>query len=188
MTLESLLKQVDEYEKALAECKNTYEHYEKLLAQRQKEIKALQNAEKPTGRPFVKGVNEPDDGQFVWLYHFSLGDICQERYHPYFDDKLRKGMYYPTEADCIEGEKRREIRARYEGMGRAFVRKEQNWRAYWDHNSERILIGFNDSFQYAQVYFGTEEACQAAIDTINREYGEGAFEHYILGVTDTTDG
>jgi hypothetical protein len=136
-----------------------------------------------TGRPFMKGVNEPEEGQRVY-YMCSDGSVCTNGvyYGANFQHVLKMGAIYPTEADCIEGNKREEICKRYAAMGRNFIYKKDNCSACWDEAEMKVKFILSETVRSEGVFFDTKEACRAAIDAINAEYGAGAFEKYVLGV------
>jgi hypothetical protein len=145
-----------------------------------------------TGRPFMAGVNEPEEGQEVWYWDTNdFRVVCgsfTSKNRPavirIFADLLRRGELYPTEADCIFGEKRREIRARYEAMSDGFEFHGDNWYTYYSHNNKTLIFGSSASLQDGVPVFRTKERSQAAIDAINAEYGAGAFVKYVLGVNE----
>ena len=140
--------------------------------------------EKPpvTGRPFMKGVNEPEIGQMIWYKDYASNQLIGTNYHPWDVNMLKAGLLYPTEQDCIEGKKRREVRARYEAMGRNFIRGGTNWFAL---TLDGIVSLFDTKVScYGIPYFDTRKSCQAAIAAIDAEYGEGAFAKYVLGVNE----
>jgi hypothetical protein len=134
-------------------------------------------------------VNEPEVGDVV--FYMYLGKVSEVKYGncAYMKYYLGRGELYPTEADCLYGEKKREIRERYEAMGDGFVDGGKNAFAMYSHWSKRIYwsaeikeVCDNVLQIPGVVYFRTIMRGQAAIDTIDREYGEGAFERYVLEV------
>jgi hypothetical protein len=161
---------------------------EQFIAKAKEAEQAEQNPPE-TGRPFMKGVNEPEEGQKTYYRMPMTNVICEWEYkaaNSWFHNMLCHGELYPTEADCIEGEKRKEIRARYDGMGRPFCKGVANYTAYWHHGLSPARLVVSDMFytQGINVWFDTKASCQAAIDAIDREYGEGAFKEFVLGVRD----
>ena len=176
---------------------NIIEQFEELVqdftAKADKFIAKVKQAEKPpvTGRPFCAGVNEPEEGQEVWYWDTNefkvvcgsfTSKVCPAVIR-IFADLLRRGELYPTEQDCIEGNKRDEIRKRYEAMGKKFELGEGNWFAYYDYRNQKIVCSDVSTVQHSEItYFATCGICRAAIDTIDAEYGDKAFERYVLGV------
>lgn len=133
-----------------------------------------------TGRPFMKGVNEPEKEQIVWYMSWA-GKPERFMYYDNSTMGLSLGMLYPTEADCREGNRREEIRKRYEAMGRAYKEGEHNWCAKKLNQSVDVVTTLTNNIA-GVVYFATESDCQSAISAINAEYGPGAFEWACLGV------
>ena len=171
--------------KAIETLKGLLEQANKVIMEaEQEERKEATERQEATGRPFMVGVNEPKEGQNVYYMEFS-GTVSVSIYYngiAWFNRSLLRGLLYPAEAECIEGEKRCEIEARYRAMGRPYVKNAKNWNACFDRMTRKVELYVSGYTDYGHVYFETEETCQSAIDTINREYGDHAFEHYILGV------
>ena len=159
---------------------------ERLVILAEKRAEAEQVKYPPvTGRPFTKEnppkrngmVYSRDDMSESGCYGFSY---CSD--DPDHVGALKHGELYPTEADCRYGEKKRKIEARYRGMGRAYKKSEPNICAWYSTFHQEIKMGHTEYMHAGQIYFDTKEACQAAIGTIDREYGEGTFEKYVLEV------
>lgn len=161
---------------------------ERLAILAEKRMEADQVKYQPvTGRPFAVGVNEPEEGQNVYLADATghVGRIRWDADEDWLMFRLIRGELYPTEADCTYGEKKREIEARYRGMGREFEPFAENYNASWVYEVDVNDISINWSRTWKQegtTWFDTKEDCQSAIDTIDREYGEGAFKEFVLGV------
>jgi hypothetical protein len=160
---------------------------------RHTKVEMVKTAPPVTGRPFMRGVNEPGEGQTVWTPCQSTGRPLRMAWSGegnYIDGilqrQLKMGELYPTEADCIEGEKRREIVARYRGMGMEFKPNTPNWYALAIFNVDGTCVSVDIRSGFCKVscaiYFKSKANCQTAVDTINREYGDGAFLRYVLGV------
>lgn len=183
--------------KVVTETVEAHKHYVQKgkaeLTELEAELAALNNPP-ITGRPFMKGVNEPEEGQLVW-YHAVLGKQTEQCVN--FEaaesnwqmDMLRRGELYPTEQDCREGNRRDEIRKRYEAMGRPYKTGEPNYRVvsylkptYNPYRIYRCTSFEKDNYRGEATYFDNGDDGQSAISAINAEYGAGSFEWACLGV------